>query len=125
MSRFSWAGAVSLLVAVLGVAGPAAVLAAESDMALEEIIVTATKRAESLQDVPISIGVVSGETVDKYRIEDMRDLQSFVPNFTVQSTFGNWAVRVRGLGSGVTNLAFDSSVSIFNDGVYCVRSRCL
>jgi iron complex outermembrane receptor protein len=34
-------------------------------------------------------------------------------------------VRIRGLGSGVTNIAFDSSVSIFNDGVYCGRSSCL
>ncbi|NJN51585.1 MAG: TonB-dependent receptor [Gammaproteobacteria bacterium] len=91
----------------------------------EEILVTATKRVERLQDVPISIGVVSGETVDQMLITDLRDLQSFVPNLTVQSTFGNWSVKMRGLGSGVTNLAFDSSVSIFNDGMYCGRSRCL
>jgi iron complex outermembrane receptor protein len=92
---------------------------------VEEIVVTATKREEKLTDVPISIGVVDGESVDKLHIEDLRDLQSFVPNFTVQSTFGNWAVQMRGLGSGVANLAFDSSVSIFNDGIYCGRSRCL
>lgn len=92
---------------------------------LEEVIVTANKRNESLQDVPISIGVVGGELVEQYDIADLRDLQNFVPNLTVQRTFGNWAVRIRGLGSGVTNLAFDSSVSIFNDGVYCGRSRCL
>jgi iron complex outermembrane recepter protein len=92
---------------------------------VEEIVVTATKREEKLSDVPISIGVVGGDTVDKLHLEDLRDLQSYVPNFSVQSTFGNWAVQVRGLGSGVANLAFDSSVSIFNDGIYCGRSRCL
>jgi iron complex outermembrane receptor protein len=99
--------------------------AAESEGVLEEIVVTATKRVENVQDVPISIGVVAGEKVENMRITDLVDLTSYVPNLTVQSTFGNWAVRVRGLGSGVTNLAFDSSVSIFNDGVYCGRSRCL
>ena len=92
---------------------------------LEEIVVTATKRTESLEDVPISISVVSGDTIEKYQIVDLQDLQSFVPNLNVQRTFGNWAVRVRGLGSGVTNLAFDSSVSVFNDNIYCGRSRCL
>ncbi len=92
---------------------------------LEEIVVTATKRTESLEDVPISISVVSGETIEKFRILDVQDLQSYVTNLNVQRTFGNWAVRIRGLGSGVTNLAFDSSVSVFNDNVYCGRSRCL
>ncbi len=99
--------------------------AANGGNVLEEVIVTATKRSESLQDVPISIAVVSGETIDNLNIKDVSDLQSYVPGLTVQTTFGNWAIRIRGLGSGVTNLAFDSSVSIFNDGVYCGRSRCL
>lgn len=98
---------------------------AEESAVLEEIIVTATKRSESVQDVPISIGVVTGEQVDDFKINNLQDLQNFVPNLSVQETFGNWSVRIRGLGSGVTNLAFDSSVSIFNDGIYCGRSRCL
>lgn len=107
---------------------PGTSLAAEDgpkNPVLEEIVVTANKRTENLEDVPISISVVSGDTIDKYQILDLQDLQSFVPNLTVQRTFGNWAVRIRGLGSGVTNLAFDSSVSVFNDNVYCGRSRCL
>lgn len=90
-----------------------------------EIIVTATKRATTIQDAPISIAVVTGEFIEDYNIVDLSDLQGFVPNLAVQKTFGNWAVRVRGLGSGVSNIAFDSSVSIFNDGIYCGRSRCL
>jgi iron complex outermembrane recepter protein len=69
--------------------------------------------------------VVTGETIEDYKIADLTDLQNFTPSLTVQKTFGNWSVRVRGLGSGVTNPAFDSSVSVFNDGMYCGRSRCL
>nr|WP_321360377.1 TonB-dependent receptor [uncultured Hyphomonas sp.] len=92
---------------------------------LQAVIVQSTKRSTTLQDAPISIGVVSGETIADYQVADLTDLQSFVPNLTVQKTFGNWAVRIRGLGSGIANIAFDSSVSVFNDGVYCGRSSCL
>ena len=99
--------------------------ASTDDLALEEVTVTATKRAENLMDVPISIGVVPGDIIRDLNIQNLTDLQAFVPSFTVQSTFGNWAIRIRGIGSGQTNLGFSSSVSIFNDGVYCGRSRCL
>ena len=95
------------------------------ELALEEIVVTATKRTENLQDVPISVGVVTGEFVEMYDIVDLGDLQSYVPGLQVQKTFGSWAVRVRGLGSAITNLAFDSSVPVFNDDVYCARGKCL
>ena len=94
-------------------------------LSLEEVVVTATKRAESLQDVPISVGVVSGEFLNDFRITDLNDFQSYVPGLQIQYTFGSWAVRIRGLGSGITNLAFDSSVPVFNDGVYCGRGKCL
>ena len=113
------------LLSFVGLAYLSPAHAQTDNRALEEIIVTANKRSESLHDVPISIGVIGGKLIEQYDITDLQDLQSFLPNLTVQRTFGNWAVRIRGLGSGVTNLAFDSSVSIFNDGVYCGRSRCL
>ncbi len=91
----------------------------------DEVVVTATKRETTIKDAPISVAVVSGETIDNYDITDLTDLQGFVPNLAVQKTFGNWIVRIRGMGSGAANPAFDSSVSIFNDGIYCGRSRCL
>jgi iron complex outermembrane receptor protein len=92
---------------------------------LEEVIVTATKRVENVQDVPVSIGVVNGEFIAKFDVKDMTEVQNYVPGLTVQSTFGSWAVRVRGMGSGITNLAFDSSVPVYIDGVYCGRGKCL
>lgn len=96
---------------------------AASAQMLEEVIVTATKRAESVQDVPISIGVVSAEMMETFDIGDPADLQNFVPGLQVQETFGGTAVRIRGLGSGITNLAFDSSVPIYVDDVYSGRSN--
>ena len=92
---------------------------------LEEVVVTATKRAANLQDVPISIGVVTGELINNFNIKDISDVQNFVPGLQVQQTFGSWAVRIRGLGSGITNLAFDSSVPVYIDDVYCGRGKCM
>lgn len=93
--------------------------------ALQEIIVTTNKRAEALHEVAASVGVVGGKVISELHVQDLTDLQDFVPSFTVQSTFGNWAVRIRGIGSGQDSIGFLSSVGIFNDGVYCGRSRCL
>ena len=90
-----------------------------------EIVVTATKRASNLQDVPISVGVITGEMMDTFDVRDMSDVQNFVPGLQVQQTFGSWAVRIRGLGSGITNLAFDSSVPIYIDDMYCGRGKCM
>ena len=92
---------------------------------LEEVVVTATKRAANLQDVPISVGVVTGEFMETFDIKDMSDVQNFIPGLQVQQTFGSWAVRIRGLGSGITNLAFDSSVPVYVDDVYCGRGKCM
>lgn len=92
---------------------------------LEEIVVTATKRASSLEDVPISVGVVTGDFMETFDVRDMSDVQNFVPGLQVQQTFGSWAVRIRGLGSGITNLAFDSSVPVYIDDVYCGRGKCM
>lgn len=104
---------------------PAGVQAESSGPVLEEIVVTATKRASSLEDVPISVGVVTGDFINTFDVRDMSDVQNFVPGLQVQQTFGSWAVRIRGLGSGITNLAFDSSVPVYIDDVYCGRGKCM
>jgi len=112
----------TLSVATAGLISTSAVIQAAT---LEEVVVTATKRAESVQDVPISVAVVSGEFINTFDISDVTDLQNFVPSLQVQETFGSTAVRVRGLGSGITNLAFDSSVPLYIDDVYSGRGNAL
>lgn len=114
-----------LVVAALAlfISGPETL--AQDSRVIDEITVTATKREESVQDVPVSVGVVTGEFMQTFDVKDMSDLQNFVPGLQVQQTFGSWAVRVRGLGSGITNLAFDSSVPVYIDDVYCGRGKCM
>ena len=126
MKRFSLSHfGLSAMLTALGCLSSAVVVAEERQTMLEEVVVTATKREASLQDVPISVGVVTGEFIDTFDIRDMSDVQNFVPGLQVQQTFGSWAVRIRGLGSGITNLAFDSSVPVYIDDVYCGRGKCL
>ncbi len=90
---------------------------------LEEVIVTAQKRAQSLQDVPISVQAFSGEKLAESGIKDVFDLQVNAPGLTVDqnqnATTSNFSIR--GIGTGGNNFGFESAVGLYVDGVY--RSR--
>ena len=92
--------------------------------ALEEIVVTATKRESTLQDVPVAVSVTSAETLKEARILDLLELQSVVPSLRVSqlqtSTQTNFIIR--GFGNGANNPGIESSVGLFIDGVYRSRS---
>jgi iron complex outermembrane recepter protein len=90
-----------------------------------EIIVTATKQARSIEEVPISLAVVSGKTIEDRGFRYFTDLQAMVPSLQIDGTNGNNAITMRGLGSGASNLAFEQSVGLFVDGVYSGRARSL
>jgi iron complex outermembrane receptor protein len=90
---------------------------------VETVVVTATKKPESLQNVPISVVAVSGMTLQKRGFIEMTDLQGATPNLEINQTNGNYVITVRGLGSGAGNFAFEQSVGQFVDGVYSGRSR--
>lgn len=92
---------------------------------LEEVIVTAQKRAEGLQDVPIAVSAISGEKIIEAGIQGMEDLSSYVPNFNLFLNPGGGSpaqIFIRGIGSG-NNVAFEQSVGMFVDGVYTGRSQ--
>ena len=88
-----------------------------------EIVVTAQKREQSLQDVPISMEVVSGEKLQDLGVNDFASLAAYVPNVAVQTTAGNDVIYVRGFGSPPANFSFDQAVSLYIDGIYAGRSR--
>ncbi|MFT5484861.1 MAG: iron complex outermembrane receptor protein, partial [Halieaceae bacterium] len=91
---------------------------------LEETIVTATKRAESLKDVSLSIAVLSGEKISDSGVESADDIGRYIPNTIISSNGGASSVVIRGLGSG-NNRGFESSVGLFIDGVYYGRDSYL
>ena len=96
---------------------------AQSSGELEEIIVTATKREQTLQEVPIAVSVLSAEVIEKAQINDILDLQASVPSLRVSQlqTSGNTNFIIRGFGNGANNPGIEPSVGVFIDGVY--RSR--
>lgn len=89
---------------------------------IEEIIVTAQKRPENIQDVPISISAFSGDFLDDSGVDTLQDLGAYTPNLTLSqsSQVANQRIIMRGVGS-VGNNAIEPSVAIFIDGVYYPR----
>ncbi|MGJ8669973.1 MAG: TonB-dependent receptor [Oceanococcus sp.] len=84
---------------------------------LEEIIVTAQKREESLQDVPISVQAFSGEKLDAMGITDQTDLQKITPGLNVTNQVSYVMTFLRGIGTDAT-IAADPSVATYIDGIY-------
>lgn len=89
---------------------------------LEEVIVTAQKREQNLQDVPISVVALSGEQISRADLTTIEDLQTYVPNFYVTDTLLGPMLQIRGIGSGV-NQGFEQSVGVYVDGVYYGRAQ--
>ncbi|CAN5136940.1 TonB-dependent receptor [soil metagenome] len=97
---------------------------ADKTTMFEEIIVTATKREQTLQDVPISVAVTGQQTIERAQIRDLIDLQSVVPSLKVSqfNAVGQTNFIIRGFGNGNGNDGIESSVGVFIDGVYRSRS---
>jgi iron complex outermembrane receptor protein len=97
---------------------------ASSAATVEEIIVTATKREQTLQDVPISVSVTGPKTLERAQIRDLIDLQSVVPSLKVSqfNAASQTNFIIRGFGNGNGNDGIESSVGVFIDGVYRSRS---
>ncbi|MEL1249567.1 TonB-dependent receptor [Aurantiacibacter gilvus] len=87
------------------------------------IVVTATKREQTLQEVPVAVSVTTAETLERDQIRDIRDLQTVVPSLTVgqRQSSANTGFFIRGFGNGANNAGIEPSVGVFIDGVY--RSR--
>ncbi len=94
----------------------------ENKPMLEEIIVTAQQREQSLADVPISVAVIDGDILRELNIEKMADLQFSVPNFTMAESGIGTNVFIRGIGSG-NNQGFEQSVGVYVDGISHGRAQ--
>jgi iron complex outermembrane recepter protein len=88
-----------------------------ADYALEEVVVTAQKRAESLQDVPISVSAMSAEKLAQSGVQRFEDVSAYVPNFAISKDPIGDKINIRGIQSG-NQAGFEQSVGTFVDGVY-------
>ena len=120
---------VGLSVAVISVpafaqgAPAAAQTAAADEVDNGEIIVTATRRATALSNVPIAVSAVTADQLQNSGAADIRQLGQLTPSLLVSSATNesNGAARIRGIGTVGENPGLESSVAVFIDGVY--RSR--
>ena len=97
---------------------------AENVGADNEIVITAAKREQTLQDTPISVSVTTAAAIERSQVRDLLDLQTLVPSLKVgqlQSS-ANTNFIIRGFGNGANNIGIEPSVAVFIDGVYRSRS---
>ncbi|MCO4092584.1 MAG: TonB-dependent receptor [Sphingorhabdus sp.] len=88
------------------------------------IIVTATKREQTLQEVPVAVSVTSAAAIERAQVRDLKDLQTLVPTLRVSQlqSSANTNFIIRGFGNGANNPGIEGSVGVFIDGVYRSRS---
>jgi len=90
---------------------------------IEEVIVTAQKRKENLQEVPISAEVVTSQLMTEQNYNNLEDLAQIVPGVHVDTGHFSNDLFIRGIGSGGQSSTFDQSVPMFEDDIYHGRSR--
>jgi iron complex outermembrane recepter protein len=98
--------------------------ATEEEFSEDDIIVTATKREQTLQDVPVAVSVTSAAAIERAQIRDLKDLQTLVPSLRVSQLQSSASTDfiIRGFGNGSNNVGIEGSVGVFVDGVYRSRS---
>lgn len=92
--------------------------AESSEVPIGDIIVTAQRRAESQQKVPIAISQFSGATLERLSITQSSDLQKITPGFNFQTESGSAQLTIRGVGTGYSGQGLEQSVGLYIDGAY-------
>lgn len=85
---------------------------------LEDIVVTATRREERLQDIPVAVTAVTGDSIATAGIQDIRSLTQVVPGFFGGKNIGLFLPVIRGVGSSSVSAADEANVATYIDGVY-------
>ncbi|MFV3126176.1 TonB-dependent receptor [Niveispirillum sp. KHB5.9] len=104
--------------------GPASVAMAQQasepadSFQLEEIVVTAQRRSESLQSVPVTVSAVTADMLESRNMRSNEDLNVSVPNLNIQRASGPVTPFLRGIGNNSTNPGQEQNVAIYVDGIY-------
>jgi outer membrane receptor protein involved in Fe transport len=88
------------------------------------IIVTATRRAQDVQDIPLAVTAIAPQQLEAQRVVNIQQISAVAPSFTAsqaQLASGSVVLRVRGIGTTSNNIGFESAVGIFIDGAYQSR----
>jgi iron complex outermembrane recepter protein len=99
--------------------------AQEEQLVLEEILVTASRRVESLQEVAMSVSAFSSDFLQDTGVNGLAGLEEYTPNLKITpggTDSNGTSIRIRGIGSVGTNSGIDPSVGVFIDGVYQGRA---
>lgn len=114
----------TLLGASLFVAGMAAAQESPArSAAIEEIVVTATKREQSLQDVAVSLVAYTGESLRQFAIHDIASLYVQTPSMAYSEAGGEAQIYIRGIGTNIFGVGADASVGVHQDGVFLGRTQ--
>ncbi len=97
-------------------------LAQDDSPALEEILVTAQKRVQSLRDVPISVNALNSEKIEDSGITSIERIADYIPSFNMTQTGIGTNIAIRGISSGV-NQGFEQSAAQFIDGIHYGRAQ--
>src|SRR5271170_6143951 len=112
-----FSGAVSMAFSIAGYAAPAASPASSSsDEGIQEIVVTAEKRSENLETVPVAISAYTSKTRDLIGIETIQDITNFTPGLAYSTSLDR--AFIRGVGRETNNLSTNPGVATYSDGVY-------
>ena len=108
------------LTAAVVVASEIAVVPIASALQVEEVIVTARKRSESLQEVPLAVAALSGDLMTDLGVESAGDIALFTPNFTWNTEFGRASPQpyLRGIGTNNFNPINTGPIAVYQDGIY-------
>lgn len=96
---------------------------ASTDAGYDEIIVTAQKRAQSLQDVSVAVSAISADALVNAGISNLQDIQQLVPSVTFGNDFNQAKIFIRGVGANTSTTGSSTGVALHVDGAYVARAE--
>ena len=115
----------TLAAAAAGAQDQTAHAAAPAVGGIEEVVVTARKREESAQDVPVAVAAISAAQIERYDLTSLERVAASIPQLTVgrNSTGSGANITLRGIGSTPTSIGIEQSVATVVDSVYYGQGR--
>ncbi len=124
-SRMAWHGSVLLVFAGVSHGALGAQTASTARSVIEEIVVTARQREESLQQAPITVTALSSDHIERLALNNLEEISQYVPNLRISygGSGGASSVFLRGIGTGPDSAGFSSAVGLVIDDVHHERGR--